>query len=87
MRVQADGRVLNVYPKVGGASAPPVSAPTGPRLDRERDDAVVDGTMGFDDPMEADDAANTRTGGRGGHCSDQIVRTNRLERGFSRGGR
>lgn len=48
----ADGRMLKVYPKIGGtkASSAPRDAPTGPRA--MANDQVVDGTMGFPEPDE-----------------------------------
>ncbi|KAH8895103.1 hypothetical protein GQ53DRAFT_820739 [Thozetella sp. PMI_491] len=78
----ADGRVLHVYPKVGGGAAP--TAPSAPR--RERNDGVVDGTLGFDDPMDTSSStANTRSNGDGGLYSDRMVQSNRRGRGAGRG--
>ena len=75
-----------MYPKVGGTS---VAAPSSATR-AERDGMVVDGTMGFDDPMDTDSAASKKpaTQSRGGLYSDNIVRgSNRRGRGFGRGGR
>lgn len=92
--LQADGRVLSVYyPPALSQPAPP----TGPRADRvDNDDMVIDGSMGFDDPMESDNSGTRRTaatgrGGRGagngGLYSDGLIRGNRRGRGHGRGGR
>ncbi|KAB5557970.1 hypothetical protein GE09DRAFT_1117316 [Coniochaeta sp. 2T2.1] len=61
----ADGRLIHVYYKVGGGSAStpassssksaPSHAPREPRAIRP---AVVDGSMGFDDPMETTDSSS-----------------------------
>lgn len=51
--IKADGRLLHVYHKIGGASTPlppPAQPPRAPRAERDRDDMVIDGSMGFDDP-------------------------------------
>lgn len=64
----ADGRVLHVYPKVGGASAPPPptpATPTGPKAMN----SVIDGKMGFADPAP-------RGGGNGRLYSDSMVSRN-----------
>lgn len=69
IEIQADGRLLKVYPKVGG------NAPTGPRSERQKqpNDQVVDGSMGFPDTnsksgLYSDKMVNTRSRGgqRGG---------------------
>ncbi|KAK0723052.1 hypothetical protein B0T26DRAFT_674669 [Lasiosphaeria miniovina] len=86
----ADGRVLSVYPKVGNTPSAVVV---------DDDDAVVDGTMGFDDPMDSDDLfANGRSNGRqpprapaagnggGGLYSDNMVHRRPRDRGSNRGG-
>ena len=99
---QADGRVLHVYPKAGGPSAVQRAPPTGPRAASATTAAssnttVVDGSLGFDDPMDTDTPAsrprqNGRAGGGGGGgsglYSDQLVGNGRGRgRGFQRGGR
>ncbi|KAK3401004.1 hypothetical protein B0T20DRAFT_405763 [Sordaria brevicollis] len=104
----ADGRVLSVYHKPSGptypltSQLPPPRAPTGPRSQRSNDyypeDDLIDGTMGFEDPMEEDDLmvngngrepprgpAAMNGGGTGGLYSDQLVR-NRKGRGFNGNG-
>ncbi|KAK3357193.1 hypothetical protein B0T25DRAFT_150114 [Lasiosphaeria hispida] len=100
----ADGRVLSVFPKPGNVPLSDTQAtsatPSGPRAMRDND-AIVDGTLGFDDPMEMDDGSSFSNGnGRapprgpaadtGGLYSDSLVRsggsTNRHGRGFGRGG-
>ncbi|CAJ2506352.1 Uu.00g004820.m01.CDS01 [Anthostomella pinea] len=55
----ADGRTLHVYLKPGGSSYnPPLPPPTGPRSHRTNEtragdnSVLVDGSMGFDDPMD-----------------------------------
>lgn len=99
----ADGRVLHVYPKAGGPSAVQRAPPTGPRAASATTAAssnttVVDGSLGFDDPMDTDTPAsrprqNGRAGGGGGGggsglYSDQLVGNGRGRgRGFQRGGR
>ncbi|EAQ88952.1 hypothetical protein CHGG_05571 [Chaetomium globosum CBS 148.51] len=86
----ADGRVLSVYPKVGNTPSAPVN-PASARA--SSDDMVVDGSYGFDEPMDADPqpAKQPPTGpaaGVGsGLYSDNLVKTNRWGRGFSRSGR
>ncbi|KAL2020347.1 hypothetical protein VTK56DRAFT_8476 [Thermocarpiscus australiensis] len=54
----ADGRVLSVYPKVGNTP----SVPTRPPLGRPDNDVVVDGSWGFEDPMETDNYRYNGTG-------------------------
>lgn len=104
----ADGRVLSVYHKPSGptypltSQLPPPRAPTGPRSQRSNDyypeDDLIDGSMGFEDPMEEDDLmangngrqpprgpAAMNGGGTGGLYSDQLVR-NRKGRGFNGNG-
>ncbi|TPX08980.1 uncharacterized protein E0L32_009559 [Thyridium curvatum] len=71
----ADGRVLHVYPKVGGFTA-------GARAHQQPSPSqsggnVVDGSMGFDEPMEMDAApiasgARKSTGGGGSLYSDKL---------------
>ncbi|KAK3333362.1 hypothetical protein B0T19DRAFT_440126 [Cercophora scortea] len=56
----ADGRVLSVYPKTTPTTSsqprPAAQPPTAPRAHREtiNDDLIVDGSLGFDDPMDTD---------------------------------
>ncbi|KAI8628693.1 hypothetical protein F5Y19DRAFT_436855 [Xylariaceae sp. FL1651] len=65
----ADGRTLSVYMKPGGYSPTP---PTGPRSQRTNEtrlggnSVLVDGSMGFNDPIELDD-------GNRGLYSDNMV--------------
>ncbi|KAK4043276.1 hypothetical protein C8A01DRAFT_13178 [Parachaetomium inaequale] len=87
----ADGRVLNVYPKVGNTpSTPSAQAPTRPSSDN---DMVVDGSYGFDEPADAASGTGRQpptgpaAGVGGGLYSDNLVKTNRWGRGFSRAGR
>ncbi len=73
--MQADGRIIKIYPKIGGyqptpapsnntatPSSAPANAPTGPRSSRNQ---VVDGSMGFG----IDVTRNTGGGGGGGSGS------------------
>ncbi|KAL2271909.1 hypothetical protein VTJ83DRAFT_1280 [Remersonia thermophila] len=57
----ADGHVLKVFHKPGNkpsaASVAPANAPTGPRAASAANETVVDGSYGFEDPMETDNAA------------------------------
>lgn len=66
----ADGRILSVYLKPGGA----YKAPTEPRAQRDNrpsnSGVVIDGRMGFDDPMETSE-------GNSGLYSDNLVANNR----------
>ncbi|KAI1131494.1 hypothetical protein F5Y10DRAFT_59092 [Nemania abortiva] len=86
----ADGRTLSVYMKPGGYTAPP----KGPRAQRTNEtrlggnSVLVDGSMGFGDHMEVEDADQ-------GLYSDQLVSTNqpkgsnnagyRRDRGYRQG--
>jgi hypothetical protein len=93
---QADGRILKVFAKPGNIAAPDRhhKPPSAPRSTRD-DPAVVDGSLGFDDPMETDNysSGNGRQPPRGpaadtgGLYSDIMVRETRRRRGFGRGGR
>ncbi|KAJ9151740.1 Pentatricopeptide repeat protein [Pleurostoma richardsiae] len=103
----ADGRLLHVYYKLGGpppAHRPQVqpAPPTGPRASTKSGNGqVVDGSLGFDDPMETDapsagakQAANALgSNGKpanGGLYSDRLVgsgNSNQRGRGFQRRGR
>lgn len=75
--IQADGRLLHVYLKPGGATTP--AAPTGPRAQRTNElrhgsNVVVDGSMGFDDAMDTSDAGySDGSGGGRGLYSDRLV--------------
>ncbi|OTB00114.1 hypothetical protein M426DRAFT_243751 [Hypoxylon sp. CI-4A] len=85
----ADGRTLHVYMKPGGTTRP-AAAPTGPRAQRESrvDNAVVDGSMGFnDDVMDTDEPSYNRS--NGGLYSDTMVPQNqsRGANGNNNGGR
>ena len=77
----------------GGAA--PANAPSGPRGGGGGRDAVVDGSMGFDDPMETDngrgyviDAGRASSGSRprNGLYSDSLVQGNGGGSGQQRGG-
>jgi len=93
----ADGRTLHVYAKPGAAYHPtPGSVPSAPRSQRNNGN-IVDGSMGFDDPMDTTDvhgqrhshqnAAGSFAKGNGLY-SDSIVRENRnSDAGGSRRGR
>ncbi|KAK4123996.1 hypothetical protein N657DRAFT_664076 [Parathielavia appendiculata] len=87
----ADGRVLSVYPKVGNNSSA-LSTQTQNRASLDTD-MVVDGSYGFDDPVDTTYSNNSRqpptgpaAGVGGGLYSDSLVKTNRWGRGFSRAG-
>ncbi|KAH8909945.1 hypothetical protein BR93DRAFT_976141 [Coniochaeta sp. PMI_546] len=91
----ADGRLIHVYYKVGGAAPPaadtraPAHAPSGPRATRE---TVVDGSMGFDDPMDTDRGGGSRARNdsrpQNGLYSDRMVQPgSQRGRGFGRGRR
>lgn len=86
----ADGRVLNVYYKVGNTpSTPAIPASTRTSSDNEM---VVDGSYGFDEPVDAEPRTAKQpptgpaAGVGGGLYSDNIVKTNSWGRGFSRNG-
>ncbi|GAP89186.1 putative pentatricopeptide repeat protein [Rosellinia necatrix] len=70
----ADGRTLSVYMKPGGYIAPP----TGPRFQHANEtrlggnSVLVDGSMGFDDVMETDDAGRNL-------YSDKLVSVNQAK--------
>ncbi|KAF2968469.1 hypothetical protein GQX73_g5112 [Xylaria multiplex] len=79
----ADGRTLNVYMKPGGF----ISPPKGPRAQRTNEtrlagnSVLVDGSMGFNDPMDTEDANQ-------GLYSDNLVSANagyRRDRNFRQG--
>jgi len=86
----ADGRVLHVYPKIGGFAAPPA----GPKVTQPSSN-VVDGSMGFDDPMAMDGTESAAAGRRdGGLYSDGLLGGGagggggrRGQASFQRGGR
>ncbi|KAK4242474.1 hypothetical protein C8A03DRAFT_11394 [Achaetomium macrosporum] len=85
----ADGRVLSVYPKIGNTPAAKL-----PAQSSSDNDMIVDGSYGFDDPMDTDTGSGRLppTGpaagtGSSGLYSDSLVNTNRWGRGFSRGAR
>lgn len=93
--VQADGRLLHVYLKPGGASSP--AAPSGPRVQRTNElrhssNVVMDGSLGFDEAMDMSDAGySDGSGGGRGLYSDRLVSGGsraggpRRGRGFDRG--
>ncbi|KAI1085862.1 hypothetical protein F5B20DRAFT_520089 [Whalleya microplaca] len=92
----ADGRTLHVYMKPGGVfNAPP---PTGPRAERNNEtrignNVLVDGSMGFDEPMDTDSPDDGYS--NGAFYSDNIIpqaqtggvngNSNRRGRGFRSG--
>ncbi|CAM1502841.1 Fc.00g076170.m01.CDS01 [Cosmosporella sp. VM-42] len=94
----ADGRLIKVYPKIGGgyqspsaaerSNEPPSNAPNGPRSSRPaKNDQIIDGSMGF-----ADLTANGTNGASPKNdrlYSDKLVGGgnggNRRGRGFQRG--
>ncbi|KAH6841136.1 hypothetical protein B0I37DRAFT_232183 [Chaetomium sp. MPI-CAGE-AT-0009] len=87
----ADGRVLNVYHKVGNTpSAPAIPTSARPSSDN---DMVVDGSYGFDESMDVEPRTAKQpptgpaAGVGGGLYSDSLVKTNSWGRGFSRSGR
>ncbi|KAL2155838.1 hypothetical protein VTH82DRAFT_580 [Thermothelomyces myriococcoides] len=89
----ADGRVLRVYPKVGNTPSV-TSTQTAAARPPPDNDVVMDGSYGFDDPMDTDVNNTGRqppTGpaaGVGGKLySDSMVSANRRGRGFGKGGR
>ncbi|WYZ40269.1 hypothetical protein EsH8_IV_000610 [Colletotrichum jinshuiense] len=88
----ADGRIIKVYPKPGGYKEPvgPAGAPTGPGSrganNRPTSGNVIDGTNGFPEVMEEDNAGPSNNG----LYSDRLVGGsggggNRRGRGFNRG--
>ncbi|KAF7538766.1 hypothetical protein G7Z17_g12576 [Cylindrodendrum hubeiense] len=97
----ADGRLIKVYPKLGGYQAtekatekatPPANAPSGPRSSRANKNAtntnesVVDGSMGFPDLMDASSANTNGSSSRSDRLySDRLVNGNRRGRGNQRG--
>ncbi|KAI5460012.1 hypothetical protein BGZ63DRAFT_415440 [Mariannaea sp. PMI_226] len=86
----ADGRIIKVYPKIGGyqpeKNTPPPNAPSGPRSSRPNNanDNVVDGSMGFPDLI---DKSNTNgSSSRSDRLySDKMVNGNQRGRGSQRG--
>ncbi|KAH7001847.1 hypothetical protein EDB80DRAFT_719300 [Ilyonectria destructans] len=93
----ADGRLIKVYPKLGGYQAtekanPPANAPSGPRGSRagknatNNNESVVDGSMGFPDLMDASTANTNGSSSRSDRLySDRLVNGNRRGRGNQRG--
>ncbi|KAF7560312.1 hypothetical protein G7046_g3831 [Stylonectria norvegica] len=88
----ADGRLIKVYPKLGGYQSPssperhnpPANAPNGPRATR---DNVVDGSLGFPDLMDAPSTNGSSSKGDRLY-SDRLVGGPRRGRGYrGRGGR
>lgn len=94
--MQADGKILKVWASLDGparkaSSKPPVNAPSGPRASRQprgnNHEQVVDGTMGFDEPMQVEPQQQQHDEpSRGGLYSDDIV-NGRRGGGRGRGGR
>ncbi|KAJ1337741.1 polymerase delta-interacting protein 3 [Microdochium nivale] len=92
----ADGRTLHVYPKPVAAYHPtPGAAPSAPRSSRSNGN-LVDGSMGFDDPMDTTSSQPLRQGNqstgrtsntRGGLYSDSLVRNHSDNTGPPRRGR
>ncbi|OAA44865.1 hypothetical protein NOR_03619 [Metarhizium rileyi] len=89
----ADGRLIKIYPKVGGYQAsgiernnePPANAPSGPKSSKASNrDQVVDGSMGFPDLMDTDGRSNNPTGNSRLY-SDKMVGGNKRGRGPQRG--
>ncbi|KAI1274793.1 hypothetical protein F5Y07DRAFT_401076 [Xylaria sp. FL0933] len=77
----ADGRTLSVYMKPGGYTAPP-TAPRAERTNETRlagNSVLVDGSMGFSDPMDAED-------GDRGLYSDNMVPRNQTKGNSHTGG-
>ncbi|KAG5920307.1 hypothetical protein E4U42_006249 [Claviceps africana] len=81
----ADGRVIKLYPKIGGYKAPipsaqnepPANAPTGPKgTSTATRDQFVDGSMGFPDLVN-DPGAQTPSAASPRLYSDNIARGNR----------
>ncbi len=89
---QADGRLIKVFPKIGGYQTPadnskaPANAPNGPRATRNNTkDQVVDGSMGFSaDLTQSDNSLASRTSKP--LYSDKIVAGNQRGRGFQKRG-
>ncbi|PNY27221.1 Uncharacterized protein TCAP_02843 [Tolypocladium capitatum] len=84
----ADGRLLKVYPRVGGyqpsasTNSPPANAPNGPRAARNTTrDQVIDGSMGFSGDLMDADNNSSRSSSRPLY-SDKIVAGNRRGRRF-----
>lgn len=89
--LQADGRLLKVYPKIGGyqpstsTNSPPANAPNGPRATRNATrDQVIDGTMGFSADLMDTENISSNSSSRPLY-SDKIVSGYRRGRGFQRG--
>lgn len=82
----ADGRVLHVYPKLGGATPPAAPART---QAQQNNGIVVDGSMGFE-PMQIEGGSSTglySDGLVGSSSTPTYNRRGRGGRGGSRGGR
>ena len=78
MGLQADGRVLHVYPKLGGTSPP--SAPAARTQHQQSSGVVVDGSMGFE-PMQVEGGGS----GKGLYSDDLVGSANTQT--YNRGGR
>ncbi|KAG6014989.1 hypothetical protein E4U43_005911 [Claviceps pusilla] len=86
----ADGRIIKLYPKMGGyqppipstKNEPPANAPTGPKSTNPATrDQVVDGKMGFPEPVNNADTQN-HLAGSSRLYSDNLARGNRGGRGI-----
>ncbi|KAG6002118.1 hypothetical protein E4U21_003444 [Claviceps maximensis] len=94
----ADGRIIKMYPKVGGykppipstQNEPPANAPTGPKSTNTATatrDQIIDGSMGFPDSVEPP-GAPTYSAAPSRLYSDNVVRSHRGGSGiFHRGPR
>ncbi|KAK4196143.1 hypothetical protein QBC40DRAFT_184163 [Triangularia verruculosa] len=90
----ADGKVISVYHKVPNVPAPRNNIQNSRSGSWEQDDGVVDGSWGFDEPMQVD-SNGSLSGGNGkppptgpSLYSDSLVtKTNRWGRGFGGGSR
>ncbi|KAK4173996.1 hypothetical protein QBC36DRAFT_193397 [Triangularia setosa] len=92
----ADGRVLSVYHKVPNVPASRNNSQSNRNSGWDQDDSIVDGSWGFDEPMQVDSNGSS-TGGNGkppptgpSLYSDSLVsktNTNRWGRGFGGGSR
>ncbi|KAL2264033.1 hypothetical protein VTK26DRAFT_3337 [Humicola hyalothermophila] len=85
----ADGRVLSVYPKIGNTPSAPSQFEARPASDVH--DMVVDGSYGFEDPMETEyTGRQIPTGpaaGTSGLYSDRLVKNRRGQSSSNRNGR
>lgn len=83
---QADGRVIKIYPKVGGQKPQPSNPSPTPTTNRRAEDQIVDGTMGFpEDLMNTKTATTIPSNGNRLSSNDKSAAPNRRGRGFQRG--